>query len=56
MSPFNMNYRARLAEVLADLTIALQENRLDDAVALELAARLLERHVGEIDSRRPALV
>ena len=56
MSPFNMNYRRRLAEVLAALAAARQENRLDDAVALELAARLLEGHVGEIESRRPALV
>ena len=56
MSPFHVNYRSRLAEVLAALTAARQENRMDDAVALELAARLLERHVGEIDSKRPALV
>jgi hypothetical protein len=56
MSPFHVNYRARLAEVLAALTTARQENRLNDAVALELAARLLEGHVGEIESRRPALV
>ena len=56
MSPFNVNYRSRLAEVLAALTTARQEHRLDDAVALELAARLLERHLGEIESKRPALV
>jgi hypothetical protein len=56
MSPFHVNYRARLAEVLAALAAARQENRQDEAVALELAARLLERHVGEMESRRPALV
>jgi len=56
MSPFHVNYRSRLAEVLAALITARQENRLDDAVALELAARLLERHVIEIESKRPALV
>ena len=54
MSPFHVNYRTRLAEVHAALTTARQENRLDDAVALELAARLLEGHVGEIESRRLA--
>lgn len=56
MSPFHVNYRARLAEVMAALTAARQENRLHDAVALELAARVLERHLGEIESRRAALV
>ena len=56
MSPFHVNYRTRLAEVHAALTTARQENRLDDAVALELAARLLERHLGEIESRSPVLV
>ena len=56
MSPFHVNYRARLAEVLAALSAARQENRLDDAVALELAARLLERHLGDIETRRPVLV
>src|SRR4051794_34709938 len=56
MPPFNVNSRPRLAEVLAALPAARQENRLDDAVALELAARLLERHVGEIESKRPVLV
>ena len=56
MSPFHVNYRARLAEVMAALTLARQENRLQDAVGLELAARLLEGHLGEIETRRPALV
>jgi len=56
MSPFHVNYRSRLAEVLAALSNARQENRQHDAVALELAARVLERHVGEIESKRPALV
>jgi len=56
MSPFHVNYRTRLAEVMAALTLARQENRLEDAVGLELAARLLERHVGEIETRQPVLV
>ena len=56
MSPFNMNYRARLAEVRAALTSARQENRPHDALALELAALVLERHLGEIDGRQVALV
>jgi hypothetical protein len=54
MSPFNVNYRARLVEVRAALTSARQENRQHDAVALELAARVLERHLGEIDTARPS--
>lgn len=56
MSPFHVNYRNRLAEVLDALTTARQENRPHDAVALELAARVLEGHLGEIESRRPVLV
>lgn len=56
MSVFHVNYRTRLAEVMAALTAARQENRLDDAAALELAALVLERHVGELDRRQVALV
>jgi hypothetical protein len=56
MSPFHVNYRARLAEVLAALTSARQENRQHEAVALEMAAKVLERHLGEIESNRAALV
>ena len=56
MSAFHVDYRTRLTEVLAALAVARQENRTHDAVALELAARVLEGHVGELESRRVALV
>lgn len=51
MSPFHVNYRARLAEILAQLDAARRDNRETDAQALELAASVLESHVGELDSR-----
>lgn len=51
MAAFHVNYRNRLAEVTAALESARRENRLLDAVALELALRVLDQHVGEL---RPA--
>jgi hypothetical protein len=51
MSPFHVNHRVRLAEVIAALNAARHENRHADAQALELAARVLANHLGETDSR-----
>lgn len=51
MSPFHVNYRTRLAEIVAQLDAARAENRHADAQALELAASVLVKHLGEIDSR-----
>ena len=48
MSPFNVNYRNRLAEVTAALEAARRENRLADAMGLELALRVLGQHVEEL--------
>jgi hypothetical protein len=48
MSPFHVNYQTRLAEVTAALDTARRENRVADVLGLELAARLLDQHVGEL--------
>jgi hypothetical protein len=55
MSPFHVNYRARLAEVTAALHAARAAKRHDEALALELAALVLERHLGDLDRSRLAL-
>ena len=55
MSPFHVNYRARLAEITAALHSARAENRHDDALVLELAALVLERHVGDLERSHLAL-
>ena len=52
MSPFHVNYRSRLAQVSAALDAARQENRQTDALALELAMRVLHQHVGELHGTR----
>jgi hypothetical protein len=48
MSPFHVNYRARLAEIMTALQAAREANRHDEALALELAALVLERHLGDL--------
>jgi len=51
MSPFHVNYQNRLVAVSAALEEARRDNRLDDAVALELAVRVLHMHVNELQQR-----
>ena len=51
MSPFHVNYQRRLASVAEALDAARRENRTDDAVALELAMRVLHMHVSDIEHR-----
>ena len=48
MSPFHVNYQNRLAEVSAALDSARRENRTIDVLALELAVRVLDQHLGEL--------
>ena len=48
MSPFHVNYQNRLATVAEALETARRENREDEAVALELAMRVLHMHVAEL--------
>jgi hypothetical protein len=54
MSPFHVNHRTRLAQLVAELDAARADNRVADAQALELAAQVLQVHVHELDVRRPA--
>ena len=48
MSPFHVNYQNRLAEVTEALECARRENRIADAMGLELALRVLGQHLNEL--------
>ena len=52
MSAFHVNYESRRAEIAAALDAARREGRLADAVGLELAARVLDLHLGELHTSR----
>jgi hypothetical protein len=51
MSPFHVNYQKRLVSVAEALEAARRDDRADDAVALELAMRVLHLHVSELEQR-----
>jgi hypothetical protein len=55
MAAFHVDYRVRLAAVIAALENARDERRDEDAAALELAATVLHQHVGELERTAPAL-
>jgi hypothetical protein len=56
MAPFNVNYQRRLATVSEALDAARRDNRIDEAVALELAMRVLHLHVSEMEHGRALAV